>query len=142
MIIHNTDFLANCVSPYARTPSGNCVNTLLDFNNCGSIGTSCSGVGTSCSVGICTNVPVVQLTNATSIWTGGVNGSADDDIFNVTLPFPITLYTTTTNRIQITSNGVSYFFYDRQSSVEHIFPATGCLLEYMLKQLGGQYFAE
>ncbi len=100
----------NCVSPYVQAPSGSCVNTLLDFNNCGAIGNTCSNAYTSCSAGVCSTVPVIQLTSYTSIWTGGINGPADDDIFNVTLPFAITLYNTATNHIQITTNGVSFFF--------------------------------
>ena len=67
----------------------------------------CSDNYTSCSAAVCSTVPVVQLSDASSIWTGGINGSADDDIFNITLPFAITLYNTSSNRIQVTTNGVS-----------------------------------
>ncbi|CAF3435480.1 unnamed protein product [Rotaria sp. Silwood1] len=102
-----TEAVTSCVSPYVRASSGNCVNSLLDFNNCGAAGTVCASTDTSCSAGACSStIPAVQLVSYTSIWTGGVNGSADDEIFNVTLPFSITVYNTTTNYIQITTNGV------------------------------------
>jgi hypothetical protein len=87
------------------------VDIFLDFNNCGSIGNVCSSNSTSCSAAVCSTVPVVQLSNRTSIWTGGINGSADDDIFGVTLPFYITLYNTTTDQVQVTANGVSINYY-------------------------------
>ncbi|CAF2897149.1 unnamed protein product [Rotaria sp. Silwood2] len=97
----------SCVSPYVQAPSGNCVNILLDISNCGAVSNLCSAPDTSCSAGTCSaTIPVVTLANYTSIWTGGVNGPADDEIFNVTLPFSITVYNTTTNYIQVTTNGV------------------------------------
>jgi hypothetical protein len=115
--------------PYVQASSGNCVNILLDFNNCGAIGNNCSNNYTSCSAGVCSTVPVIQLPNATSIWTGGINGSADDNIFNVTLPFPITIYNTSTNHIQVTANGVSFFQLSKNSSQIFVFYSTGSLSE-------------
>ncbi|CAF4992622.1 unnamed protein product, partial [Rotaria sp. Silwood1] len=98
--------IASCVSPYALS-SGTCVNLLLDFNNCGSVSTVCSSASyTTCTAGVCSTAPAVQLTSYTSIWTGGINGSSDDDIFNLTLPFSITVYSTTTNFVQLSTNGV------------------------------------
>jgi len=35
-----------------------------------------------------------------------MNGSMDDLVLNVTLPFPITLYNTTSYHAQVTTNGV------------------------------------
>ncbi|CAF1161599.1 unnamed protein product [Rotaria magnacalcarata] len=98
---------ASCVLPYVRSSStGNCVNILIDFNNCGADGNICLSNYTSCSNGLCSTVPVIQLTSYTSIWTGAINGPSDDDIFNMTLPFAIQVYTTTSSFIQLTTNGV------------------------------------
>lgn len=127
--------LVNCIFPYALGLSGYCVNTLLDYNNCGAVGNSCSVPNTSCSAGACSNVPMVQLANSTSIWTGGVNGSADDLLFNVTLPFPITLYSTTTNQIQVTSNGVSCLFIIRYCIDRYTLSHVGSLFELLLEYL-------
>ncbi|CAF0974385.1 unnamed protein product [Rotaria sordida] len=115
----------SCVTPYVQAPSGNCVNTLLDFNNCGTVGKICSSGDTSCSAAACSNtIPIVQLVNYTSIWIGGNDGSADDEIFNVTLPFTITLYNTTTNYIQVTTNGVLCLSYCSNAWVESPLPTT------------------
>ncbi|CAF4552664.1 unnamed protein product [Rotaria socialis] len=98
---------ASCVLPYVRSSStGNCVNILIDFNNCGADGNICLSNYTSCSGGLCSTVPVIQLTSYTSIWTGAINGPSDDDTFNMTLPFDIQVYTTTSSFIQLTTNGV------------------------------------
>ncbi|CAF4147407.1 unnamed protein product, partial [Rotaria sordida] len=32
---------SGCMPPYVATPSGNCVNILIDINNCDSIGYIC-----------------------------------------------------------------------------------------------------
>ena len=100
-------FLANCVSPYALAPSGSCVNTLIDFNNCGAVGHNCSSNYTSCSAGKCSTAPGIQLANPNVVWTAGLNGSADDELYSVTLPFSVTLYNTTASVISVTTNGVS-----------------------------------
>lgn len=102
-------FSVVCISPYVKAPSDICVNPLLDFQNCGAIGNNCTDNYTSCSAAVCSTVPVVQLINSTSLWTGGINGSMDDLVLNLTLPFPITLYSTTTNNVRITTNGVCIF---------------------------------
>jgi hypothetical protein len=89
------------------------INTLIDTDNCGAVGNACGSNYTSCSSGICSSVPAVQLSNWNFIWTAAVNGSIDDNYFVVTLPFNITLYTTTTNYVYVTSNGVSnHFLFD------------------------------
>jgi hypothetical protein len=97
----------NCVSPYVWSPSAGCVNILVDINNCGAIGNNCSSNYTSCSGGVCSSAPAVQLSNSNGIWTASVNGSVDDNYFGVTLPFNVTLYSTTTNLVYVSSNGVS-----------------------------------
>jgi hypothetical protein len=48
------------------------------------------------------------LTNSNFVWTAAINGSVDDNYFGVTLPFNVTLYTTTTNFVYVTTNGVSF----------------------------------
>jgi hypothetical protein len=99
--------LANCILPYALTPNNTCVNILIDFNNCGAVGYVCGVNDTSCSGGVCSGAPAVQLVGASFVWTAAVNGSVDDAFFGVSLPFNITLYSTTTNYVYVTSNGVS-----------------------------------
>ena len=103
--------LAGCTSPHVQTSSGTCVNIMIDFNNCGAIGYVCPANYTSCEVGICSTAPSIQLPNAVSA-TGSATsiGNVDDAMFNVNLPFNITLYTTTTDLITVTSNGVSICF--------------------------------
>ena len=80
---------------------------MIDFNNCGTVGYACSSSYTSCSAGVCSSAPAVQLSNSTYIWTASINGSVDDSYFGTNLPFNVTLYSTTTDYISVTSNGVS-----------------------------------
>ncbi|CAF1676815.1 unnamed protein product, partial [Rotaria sp. Silwood1] len=129
--------IASCVSPYALS-SGTCVNLLLDFNNCGSVSTVCSSASyTTCTAGVCSTAPAVQLTSYTSIWTGGINGSSDDDIFNLTLPFSITVYSTTTNFVQLSTNGVSIYYATQGTT-----PNRDLIFEYYTSQYGSptQYY--
>lgn len=84
---------------------GRCVNIMIDSTNCGSIGNICA-INSSCSAGICLYVPGVELNNSITVWSSAIDGSADDLMFNVTLPWNITLYNTTTNRVIVTTNGV------------------------------------
>ncbi len=100
----------NCIYPFVLTTNGRCVNIMIDSNNCGSIGNQCLNNST-CSAGICQNVPGIQLNNSISIWSAAINGSVDDQMFNVTLPWSVTLYSTTTDRVIVTTDGVSYFLF-------------------------------
>ena len=102
-----TIYLVSCISPYILSSSGSCVNTLIDINNCGSLNRTCSSNYTSCSAGTCSTAPSVRIVNGSFIWTAGINGTVDDNSFRVTLPFNITLYTTTTDYVYVTTNGVS-----------------------------------
>ncbi|CAF1502750.1 unnamed protein product, partial [Rotaria sordida] len=96
---------APCLTGYTRTPSGSCVNLLIDFNNCGSIGHVCASTYTSCSNGACSGAPAVQLTGAVAIagWSGTV--SVDDAYMTLSLPFSISLYGYTTSSASVQSNG-------------------------------------
>jgi hypothetical protein len=51
--------------------------------------------------------PAVQLTDPNIIWQGALNGSVENEYFDVTLPFNITLYITASNRVTVGTNGVS-----------------------------------
>jgi hypothetical protein len=82
------------------------VNTFINIDNCGALGHACGSNYASCSGGVCSSVPGVQLVNSNFIWTASLNGSVDDNCFGVILPFNITLYTTTTDYVYVTSNGV------------------------------------
>ncbi|CAF4947290.1 unnamed protein product [Rotaria sp. Silwood1] len=97
---------ASCATGYTRTPSGTCVNLLIDFNNCGSIGYVCASTYTSCSYGACSGAPAVQLTGAVTIpgWDGTVN--VDDAYVTVSLPFSISLYGYYTSSASVQSNGL------------------------------------
>jgi hypothetical protein len=101
-------YLVRCVYPYAQSPSGRCVNILIDFNNCGTVGYVCPANYTSCSAGFCSAAPTIQLTDAIPIFIAAINGSIDDKVYHVTVPFSITLYNTTTYSVQVTTNGVSF----------------------------------
>ncbi|CAF1372992.1 unnamed protein product [Rotaria magnacalcarata] len=81
---------AKCVSPYVQASSGICVNVVIDINNCGKLNNVCPSDFISCSAGLCTSV----------------NGFIDDQSFTVTVPFNITLYSTTTKSVSVTTNGV------------------------------------
>jgi len=83
---------------------------MIDSNNCGSIGNICP-INKSCSSGLCDNVPGIRLINPIIICLSSINGSADDQMYNVTLPWNITLYNTTTNHVILTTDGVCYFFF-------------------------------
>ena len=98
-----------CTSGYVQTPSGTCVNTQIDFNNCGSIGYVCASNYTSCSAGICSSRPAVQLSGAIAV-PGFSNPTSDidDATTPVSLPVSLTLYNYTTNNVTVTSNGVSF----------------------------------
>ena len=102
-------FLATvpCEAPLVLTQDGQCINILLDFNNCGSVGFVCGSEFTSCSAGVCSTAPAVQLANPRIIWLSAINGYTDDAMFVVSLPFSITLYGVTVSRVTVTTNGVS-----------------------------------
>lgn len=92
------------------TQMGTCVNIMIDSNNCGYIGNICPS-NSSCSAGQCNNVPGIQLNNSITIWSSAINGSADDQMFDVILPWNITLYNTTTNHVIVTTDGVCLFYF-------------------------------
>ncbi|CAF1627535.1 unnamed protein product [Rotaria magnacalcarata] len=97
---------AKCVSPYVQASSGICVNVVIDINNCGKLNNVCPSDFTSCSAGLCSNLTSIKLINGTCIWSASVNGFIDDQSFTVTVPFNITLYSTTTKSVSVTTNGV------------------------------------
>lgn len=124
LVIHNDNFLANC-SPkctggnicsapdactcqtgYVRTPSESCVNLLIDFNNCGSIGYVCGSMYISCSNGVCGNAPGVQVENGMRATEWGSTMDADDLVATITVPFAISLYGSATTTPRVQSNGV------------------------------------
>ncbi|CAF1027025.1 unnamed protein product [Adineta steineri] len=94
-----------CASGYVQTPSGACVNTQIDLNNCGTVGYVCSSNYTSCSSGICSARPAVQLSGAIAV-SAWINQTIDDATAQISLPVSITLYNYTTTNVTITSNGV------------------------------------
>ncbi len=90
-----------------QAPSGNCINVLIDINNCGKLYNVCPSNYTSCSAGLCSYLQSIILLNGTFIWAASVNKSVDDAYYGITLPFNITLYNTTTEFASVTTNGVS-----------------------------------
>lgn len=98
-------FIVSCAAPLVPTPSGTCVNTQNDFNNCGTVGYVCPSNYTRCAGYRCKGVPTVQLVNSTALMAGA---EFDDISAVVTIPFNITFYATTVNRVTVTSNGVSF----------------------------------
>ena len=101
-------FIVSCVAPYVLSPSGTCVDTQTDVDNCGSIGYVCSSNYRSCTAGQCSTAPGVELKEKTVIWSGLTQGNIDDATFDVNLPFNITFYGTTRNLVTVTTNGVSF----------------------------------
>ena len=112
-------YLDPCTPPYALSLSGNfCVNIMIDIDNCGSPGHKCASNYTSCSAGVCSAAPSVQVKKSNIIWTSAINGSVDDRYFAVTLPFNITLYTTTTAFVYVTTNGVNFAMLSKSNEGE------------------------
>ncbi|CAF3661070.1 unnamed protein product, partial [Rotaria socialis] len=105
---------APCPTGYVRTSSGACVNLLIDFNNCGSIGYVCASTYTSCSNGACSGAPAVQLIGGVTISGWGGSTSVDDAYVLLNpIPFSITLYgyTTSSASVQTSPNIVRYLYY-------------------------------
>lgn len=100
-------YLAKCVSPFVEASSGNCVNILIDINNCGKLYYVCPSTYQSCSEGLCSYLSSILLLNGTAIWAASVNKSVDDDSFTINLPFNVTFYNTTRSSATVTTNGVS-----------------------------------
>jgi hypothetical protein len=103
-------FLVLCTYPNVLTSSATCVNVLIDRDNCGTVGNICNDSYISCSGGVCSTAPAVQLYNPIIVWMGALNGSVGFAYFDVTLPFNITLYNSTTNYVVVSTNGVSLLF--------------------------------
>ncbi|CAF0889063.1 unnamed protein product [Adineta steineri] len=100
--------LITCIYPNVITPLNTCVNVQIDSDNCGEVGNICPS-NTSCSAGVCTNVPGIQLKNPIPIWSASTNGTADDQMYDVALPWSVTLYGTTTDHVVVTTDGVSSY---------------------------------
>lgn len=100
-----TTVTITCASGYSLTPTGLCVNTLIDFLNCGSFGYECSSNYTSCSAGICSTAPAVHLKGGVSVFN--VTSNIDDRMFSVNLPLNITMYNYSSSNVTFTTNGVS-----------------------------------
>ena len=98
-----------CPSGYTRTPSGSCVNLLIDFNNCGSIGYICPTNYTACSNGTCIATIVAPLTGGTTVPGWGGSFTVDDATISISVPFAVSMYGFTTSSVTISSNGVSHF---------------------------------
>ncbi|CAF3043569.1 unnamed protein product, partial [Rotaria socialis] len=112
---------APCPTGYVRTSSGACVNLLIDFNNCGSIGYVCASTYTSCSNGACSGAPAVQLIGGVTISGWGGSTSVDDAYVLLNpIPFSITLYGYTTSSASVQSNGVSTFTGDSFRTFEYV----------------------
>ncbi|CAF1114543.1 unnamed protein product [Adineta steineri] len=94
-----------CVWPFAKTPSENCVNILIDRNNCGKISHKCNATYKSCSGGVCSVAPAIQLIEPKIIYQGALNGSKYYGEFDVNLPLNITLYDIKTNYVIVTPSG-------------------------------------
>lgn len=83
------------------------MNTQIDFNNCGSIGFVCSMAFISCSYGTCSNAPAVILQNGSSMSGWGGSVTMDDGVANITTPFNVSMYGTSTRTVSLSSNGVN-----------------------------------
>ncbi|UJR24156.1 hypothetical protein I4U23_027122 [Adineta vaga] len=113
----------NCIYPNMfNEVSNNCVNILIDSNNCGQINNKCA-FNYSCSNGICADAPGIQLKNSNIIFSSATNGSADDQMFKVTIPWNITIYNKTTNSINVTTDGILCFGNCSTSYTETLLPS-------------------
>lgn len=103
-----------CITGFVRTPSGTCVNTKINFNNCGSIGYVCSSSYISCSYGVCSTAPAVMLQSGANPSGWGGSTTQDDAYIGITVPFSISMYGYSTTTPYIQTNGVNivlYYFY-------------------------------
>ncbi|CAF3336246.1 unnamed protein product [Rotaria socialis] len=96
---------ALCPLDHVPTPSGTCVNTEMDFNNCGFVGFVCSSNYTMCLGGLCNIEPAVQLLGAPAV-TSWLIDNTDDQFVSLNMPFKITLYNYSTPMVNLTSNGI------------------------------------
>ena len=99
--------IGKCLSPYAESVMGVCVNLLIDVNNCGELKNICGSNYTSCSAGVCSNLSSIIISDGTFIWAASVNKSIDDAYYGVNIPFNITLYNVKTTYVSVSTNGVS-----------------------------------
>ena len=60
-------YLAGCLAPYIVSPSGTCVNTQNDFDNCGRAGYVCPSNHTRCAGGRCNTVKKGAASNEKSV---------------------------------------------------------------------------
>ncbi|CAF1170659.1 unnamed protein product [Adineta steineri] len=102
----STTVPVTCATGLSQTSSGTCVNTQIDFNNCGSVGYVCSSNYTSCSTGLCSSTPAVALSGAIPVPGFGGSISVDDQTVTVVFPLSLTLYNYSSNSITVSSNGV------------------------------------
>ncbi|CAF1487700.1 unnamed protein product [Adineta steineri] len=94
-----------CTAGYAPTSSGTCVDTQLDFYNCGSVGYVCPSTSRSCSGGTC--IPrSVRLVGAVAVSGLSSSNTIDDSTGIINLPVNITFYNYSSSNITVTSNGV------------------------------------
>ncbi|CAF2168096.1 unnamed protein product [Rotaria magnacalcarata] len=94
-----------CPLDHVPTPSGTCVNTEMDFNNCGLVGFVCSSNYTMCLDGLCNIEPAVQLSGASAV-ANWLAADTDDRFVPLNMPFNITLYNYSTPRVNLTTNGI------------------------------------
>ena len=112
-----------------RTSSGTCVNVLIDFNNCGTVGHVCAVTYTSCSNGACSGAPAVQLTGGVAVPGWGGQYNVDDSFMQITVPFAISMYGTSTTTPSIQSNGVCFCYsINEYTSIRDI---SGCMSWWM-----------
>jgi hypothetical protein len=88
--------------------TGTCVDTQVDFNNCGSIGAACPLNYSSCEAGVCSANVTIRLSGGVPVaaWIGN---DQDDEEATINLSVNITLYNYVTDTVIVTSNGVSEF---------------------------------
>ncbi|CAF0934760.1 unnamed protein product, partial [Adineta ricciae] len=118
----------SCPTDSQPSASGTCVNTRVNFNNCGGIGVVCSGSDISCSNGICsTTIPPVVLQDPMIISSWGDTGTVDDQTTSITLPFYVEFYNYRTFTLTLSSNGVVCF--------------GGCSMDYLNTNLPSSSFS-
>lgn len=98
-----------CPSSYIRTPYGSCVNLLIDFDNCGSIGQICTTNYTACSNGACIATIVTPLTGDTVVPGRRGSFTVDNATISISISFAVSMYGFTTSSVTICSNGASHF---------------------------------
>jgi hypothetical protein len=98
-----------CPTGYTQAASGQCVDLMTDFNNCGSLNFVCSSNYTNCTAGVCNGTIIITGSSIEGAFWDGTS-IEDDNVASLVLPMNISLYGYETNTLYVSTNGVSNYY--------------------------------